>query len=174
MTPYVRRVTGCSLPATHSTTRRTRHRVRRTEYVLYGCKYHGKTLTTRGNFGGRSLLVPTGDEQRCGTMLDFRPAERIIAEHVRQWLGHGTPMVDGQGEAWRDWVHELRGCYEFRYLEGGGRTEIADHVDRALAVAERAQAGEHTEEQLVAVLDALAAAEHLYVRDLPGRRPLDA
>ncbi|MGW2256069.1 hypothetical protein ACWCXH_38900 [Kitasatospora sp. NPDC001660] len=107
-------------------------------------------------------------------MLDVRPAERIVADHFRLWLGCGTPAVDGQGAPWRDWVHELRGCYEIRYLEGGSRPEIAEHVDRALSVAERAEAGEHTEEQLAVVLDTLATAEHLCFRDLPGRRPLQA
>ncbi|MFE5584501.1 hypothetical protein [Kitasatospora sp. NPDC056531] len=37
-----------------------------------------------------------------------------------------------------------------------------------------ARAGEHTGEQLAAVLKALATAEHLLFRDLPGRRHLPA
>ncbi|MFF2147959.1 hypothetical protein [Kitasatospora sp. NPDC058190] len=56
-------------------------------------------------------------------------------------------------------MHELRGSYEFRCLQCGGWPEIVEHVDLALSVAERAQAGEHTEDQLAAVLDALATAE---------------
>ncbi|MFB7380211.1 hypothetical protein ACFC6U_19380 [Kitasatospora purpeofusca] len=161
MLPSVRSVTGCLLPAAQSTTRRTRHRPPHTEFVLYTCDRHARALTAGGRFGGRTLLTRTDDGQQRGTMIDHRPAERVVANHFRLWLGTGTPVVDGREVPWRDWVHELRGHYEYSYLERGGRAEIADHLDRALSVAERAQAGDHTEEQLAAVLDALAAAEHL-------------
>ncbi|MFJ6775641.1 hypothetical protein ACIQOV_32585 [Kitasatospora sp. NPDC091257] len=174
MPPTLRRVTRCPEPATHTTARYSNHKARRAEYVIYACERHGRSLTTSRNFGCRHNLLPLADDDQqqreCGTMLDHRPAEKIIADHFRLWLIAGEPVVDGEVLPWRDWAHRLRGNYEADYL-GHGDPEIAAHLDLALAVAERAQVGEHTQEQLATVLDALAAAEHLFFRDLPDRRP---
>ncbi|MFE4397910.1 MULTISPECIES: hypothetical protein [Streptomycetaceae] len=169
MPPNFRRVTDCAETATHSTTRYSSHRARRAEYVVYACEWHSMSLTSSRYFGCRHNLRPLADDDQqqrgCGTMLDHRPADRVVADHFRLWLIAGEPVVDGQVQRWRDWAHRLRGNYEAHYL-GHGDPEVAAHLDLALSVAERAQVGEHTPEQLAAVLDALAAAEHAFLQAL--------
>ncbi|MFJ6384624.1 hypothetical protein ACIQI7_32035 [Kitasatospora sp. NPDC092039] len=165
MPSNLRRVTHCAESATHSTVRYGR-RARRVEWVIYTCEWHSAGLTSSWSFGGRHNLRPLddGDRQRCGTMLDHRPPLKIIADHFRFWLPCGTPVVDGHVVPWRGWAHRLRAACEDGYLHGG--SEVADHLDLALAVAESAPDGDHTPEQLAAVLDALAAAEYCHLRDL--------
>uniref|UniRef100_UPI002F91629A hypothetical protein n=1 Tax=Kitasatospora sp. NBC_01519 TaxID=2903576 RepID=UPI002F91629A len=165
MPPTLRRVTHCPRIATHSTVRYG-SRARRVEWVIYACEQHTAGLTSSRLFGGRHNLRPLDDgvRQQCGTMLDHRPPLKIINDHFRLWLPCGTPVVDGQVVPWRDWAHRLRAACEDGYLHSDG--EVADHLDRALSIAERAPDGDHTPEQLAAVLDALAAAEYCHVRDL--------
>ncbi|MFE4516797.1 hypothetical protein ACFRMQ_21685 [Kitasatospora sp. NPDC056783] len=137
--------------------------------MIYACRHHGEILAR--DFGGLHLLRLRDADDRthyaCGTMLDHRPAPEILEEYFRLWLISCRP----EGARWT-WVDRLRASIQERSTSPAWRAEvpeIAGHLDAALAVAESARPGRHTETQLDTLLRHLASAEHEDLRTRPGR-----
>ncbi|MFJ8677351.1 hypothetical protein [Streptomyces sp. NPDC093589] len=162
----LRQITTCGAPTVQTTEHRSRKADRALEYRLQLCSRH-KWLS-RSWPGRREAHEPIG---RCGTLLDHRDFDRVIASHGDQWLLSLTshhPRDHGG-----DIAATLRAAHRFlararEYTNPlGQRADITDGIvaalDHSARIAEAIEDGSAGLDGRTQLLSALSVAETIAV-----------
>ncbi|MEW2633352.1 hypothetical protein AB0903_17270 [Streptomyces sp. NPDC048389] len=163
--PVLRQITTCPEPATYVVEARSRKAGRALEFRVEVCGRH-RWLVNHWT-GRRQGLDPGG---RCGTMLDHRPYERVVASHADEWMvpltaqhpDHHGGSVAGALRAAHEWMTDAGGPAA-RGRRDGALLVALGHAAR---IAEAIEAGDVDAEggraQLLAalsVVETVAVAE---------------